>query len=57
MDWSETVRRAAVLAEEKGYITFDQLDGLIQQKVEAEDINSLMEELNAKGIRIEDEGT
>ena len=57
MDWSETVRRAAVLAEEKGYITFDQLNGLIQQKVEAEDINSLMEELNAKGIRIEDEGT
>src|SRR5712671_4607407 len=27
MDWSETVRRAAVLAEEKGYITFDQLNG------------------------------
>jgi hypothetical protein len=52
MDWSETVRRAAVLAEATGYITFDQLNELMPPNVEAEDIESLIAELGAKDIRI-----
>jgi hypothetical protein len=49
MDWSETIRRAAILAKEKGYITFDQLNELIPHKVEPEDVSSLMDELSANG--------
>lgn len=55
MDWSETVRRAALLAQEKGRITFDQLNELIPHKVEPEDIERLMAELDAQGIQIADE--
>jgi hypothetical protein len=42
MDWSEAVRKAAILAEEQGHITFDQLNGLLLSTVEPEDITSLM---------------
>jgi hypothetical protein len=52
MDWSEAVRKAAVLAEEQGHITFDQLNGLLLSTVKPEDITSLMEELSAKGVQI-----
>src|SRR6266849_1404076 len=55
MDWSETVRRATIHAQEKGHITFDQLNELIPHKVEPKDIESLMAELNARGIQIADE--
>jgi ClpX C4-type zinc finger protein len=57
MDWSETVRRASVLAEQTGHITFDQLDALMPPGVEATDIENLMAELSASGIRIADERT
>jgi ClpX C4-type zinc finger len=56
MDWSETVRKAALLAEQNGYITFDQLHGLMKQDVAAEYIGTLMQALNAKAIRIEHDG-
>ncbi len=55
MDWSETVRRATILAHEKGHITFDQLNELIPHEVEPEDIESLMAELDARGVQITDE--
>lgn len=55
MDWSETVRKAALLAEEKGYVTFDQLNGLILQTFKPDDIASLIEALSADGVRIENE--
>jgi hypothetical protein len=55
MDWSEAVRKAAVLAEQQGHITFDQLNGLLLSTVEPEDITSLMKELSAKGIQIEED--
>jgi len=55
MDWSETVRKAALLAEQNGYITFDQLDALMKQEVAAAYIGTLMQALNGKTIRIEGE--
>jgi len=55
MDWSETVRKAAVLAEATGHITFDQLSDLIPPKTESADIEVLMSALSAQGIWIADE--
>jgi NADH pyrophosphatase NudC (nudix superfamily) len=52
MDWSETIRRAAILAEENGYITFDQLNDLILSSVKSEDVESLMNQLHAQDIQI-----
>ena len=57
MDWSETVRRAAILAEATGHITFDQLNELIPPDAEAEDIDSLIAELSARGIWVAGEQT
>lgn len=56
MDWSETVRKAALFAEQNGYITFDQLNALMKQEVAASYIGTLMQALNGKGIQIEGEG-
>jgi hypothetical protein len=42
MDWSETVRKAAIIAEATGHITFDQLNELVPAKTESEDIEALM---------------
>jgi RNA polymerase primary sigma factor len=55
MDWSETVQRAAILAEATGHITFDQLDKLVPPKLDSEDIASLMSALSARGIWIAEE--
>jgi len=50
MDWSETIRKAVILAEAKGYITFDELNQIISPKLQSEDIESLMSALSDKGI-------
>lgn len=53
MDWSEAVRKATILAEGRGHITFDQLNGLLPSTVnKPEQIESLMDELSANGIQI-----
>jgi hypothetical protein len=52
MDWSEVVRKASILAEEHGHITFDQLNELLPATVAPQDIERLMDELSAKGIQI-----
>jgi hypothetical protein len=52
MDWSETVRKAAIMAEATGHITFNQLNELVPPKIEPEDIESLISALSAKGIWI-----
>jgi RNA polymerase primary sigma factor len=52
MDWSETIRKAAALAEKTGHITFDQLNELILSTVEASDIEDLMAELSARDIQV-----
>ena len=55
MDWSETMRSAAILAEAKGYITFDELNQIIPPKPRSEDIASLMSALSGKGIWVQEE--
>ena len=55
MDWSETVRKAAILAQEKGYITFPELDQIIPRTVVSpREIESLLTALNEEGIRVEE---
>ena len=55
MDWSETVRQAAAIAEAKGYVTFDELDQILPPNVQSEDIESLMSALSDKGIWVQEE--
>lgn len=55
MDWSETMRKAVILAEAKGYITFDELNQIIPPKLQSEDIESLMSTLSDKGIWVQEE--
>jgi hypothetical protein len=58
MDWSETVRKAAILAQEKGYITFYELDQILQMlpgTLQSEQIESLLTALSEEGIRVEEE--
>lgn len=52
MDWSEAVRKASILVEEHGHITFDQLNELLPATVAPQDIERLMDELSAKGVQI-----
>jgi hypothetical protein len=57
MDWNEVIRQVVALGEAAGFVTFDQINGLIPeaQKAGPEDINRLMAALNAKGINIVEE--
>ena len=55
MDWSETMRKAVILTEAKGYITFDELNQIIPLKPQSEDIESLMSALSDKGIWVQEE--
>jgi hypothetical protein len=41
MDWSETVRKAAIIAEATGHITFDQLNDPVPPRTEPEKIETL----------------
>jgi sigma-70-like protein len=51
MDWSEVVRKAIILGEAQGYITFDQLDDLVPaDKVQPEEIEALLATLQDRGI-------
>ncbi|MBR0853440.1 RNA polymerase sigma factor region1.1 domain-containing protein [Bradyrhizobium liaoningense] len=56
MDWSEVVRKAVILAEKTGYVTFDQLNELMPStKAEPEDIEAVLAALSDRDIRIEEE--
>lgn len=57
MDWNEVIRQVVALGEVTGFVTFDQINGLIPEAQEAgpEDINRLMAALSAKGINIVEE--
>jgi len=57
MDWNEVIRQIVALGEATGFVTFDQINGLIPeaQKAGPEDISRLMAALNAKGINIVEE--
>jgi hypothetical protein len=50
------IRRAIEIGHRKGFITFDQLNELVgTDKIEPEDIETLMEALSAEGIQVIDE--
>jgi hypothetical protein len=55
MDWSETMRKVAALAEHKGYVTFDELNQVIPPTLQSEDIEGLMSALSDAGIWIQEE--
>ncbi|WP_375785578.1 RNA polymerase sigma factor region1.1 domain-containing protein [Bradyrhizobium sp. Pha-3] len=55
MDWSETMRKAAILAEAKGYVTFDELNRILPPNLRSEDIESLISALSDQGIWIQEE--
>ncbi|MCP3386732.1 MULTISPECIES: RNA polymerase sigma factor region1.1 domain-containing protein [unclassified Bradyrhizobium] len=56
MDWSEVVRKAVILAEKTGYVTFDQLNELLPSaKVEPKDIEAILTALSERGIWIAEE--
>jgi RNA polymerase primary sigma factor len=55
MDWSELTRKAVILAEKTGYLTFDQLNALIPSSIEPEDIEAIMTALSDRGIWIAEE--
>ena len=55
MDWSETMRKAEILAEMKGYVTFDELNRIIPPTLQSEDIEGLMSALSDAGIWIQEE--
>jgi Sigma-70 factor, region 1.1 len=57
MDWNEVIREIVALGEAAGFVTFDQINGLIPAAQEAgsEDISRLMAALSAKDINIVEE--
>jgi hypothetical protein len=62
MDWSETIRKAVLLAQPKGYITFHQLDEILPQTlqflpptIQTKEIENLLNALSEEGIRVEEE--
>lgn len=54
MDWSEVVKKAVALSDGAGYLTFDQVNGLITEprKAEPEDVEVPLAALNNNGIRL-----
>ena len=55
MDWSETVRKAAILAQKRGYITFDELNQIVPHNLQSEDIEGLMTALSNNEIWVGEE--
>lgn len=54
MDWSEVTEKAIVLSDGTGYLTFDQVNGLITEptKAEPEDVEALLTALSDNGIHV-----
>jgi hypothetical protein len=56
MGLQNIIRRAIEIGHRTGFITFDQLNELVgTDKIEPEDIETLMEALRAEGIQVVDE--
>ena len=55
VDWSEAVRKAAIIAEATGHITLEQFSELIPPAAEPEDIETLIFALDVTGIVFDDE--
>jgi sigma-70-like protein len=54
MDLSETMRDAVILAEAKGYVTFEELNQIVPPTFGPEDIESLLSALSDAGIWIQE---
>jgi hypothetical protein len=55
MELQNITRRVIEIGHQKGFITFDQLNELIDaDKIEPEDIETLFEALSAEGINVTD---
>ena len=54
MDRSEVVRKAVIIAEKNGHITFDELNALIPDPT-AEDVEAILMALSDRGIWIAEE--
>ena len=52
MELREFIRRAVETGQQKGFVTFDELNELAPEKFEPEDIETLLEALNAEGIQL-----
>ena len=55
MDWSETMRKAVMLAEVKGCVTFDELNQIVPPNLQSEDLEDLMLALSDMRIWIQEE--
>ncbi len=55
MDWQAIIRRAVEIGDQNGFITFDQIDGLMPpsaDRFEPEAIEALMNALSGHGINV-----
>lgn len=55
MERESMIQRAIEIGLRTGFVTFDQLNELIADKLEPEDIEALFGALNAQGIQVTDQ--
>ena len=54
MDLSAIIRRAVEIGEQRGFITFDEINELVPSSVEPEMIEALLEAMSDRGIDVRD---
>ncbi len=54
MNLQNLIRQAIEIGRLNGFVTFDQLNELLEKKVGPEDIETVLEALSAEGIRVVD---
>jgi RNA polymerase primary sigma factor len=54
MDLSAIIRRAIEIGEQRGFITFDEINELVPSSVEPQMIEALFEALSDRGIDVRD---
>ena len=55
MDWQAIIRRAVKIGDQRGFITFDQINALVPpsaHRLEPEAIKPLLDALSAHGINV-----
>lgn len=54
MDLSAIIRRAIEIGQQRGFITFDEINELVPSSVESEMIEALLDALSDQGINVRD---
>ena len=54
MDLSAIIRRAIEIGQQRGFITFDEINELVPSSVEPEMIEALLDALSDQGINVRD---